>query len=52
MEFYQILQTYWYPQDTGYNEHVHEEVPCQKKCFWQNDGLTNLAILYGPLYSL
>ena len=30
-----------------YNEHVHEEVSSQKKYFWQNDCLSNLAILYG-----
>ena len=30
-----------------YNEHVREEVSCQKKYFWQSDCLSNLAILYG-----
>ena len=30
-----------------YIEHVHEEVQCQKNYFWQNDCLSNFAILNG-----
>ena len=30
----------------SYIEHVHEEVSCKKKYFWQNGCLSNLAILY------
>ena len=29
-----------------YNEHVHENVSCQNKYFWQSNCLLNLAILY------
>ena len=30
-----------------YIEHLHEELSCPKKYFWQSDCLSNLAILYG-----